>query len=123
MVLMGIGAGLAFPPLMTLSMSGVDPSDAGLASGLVNTSGQVGAAIGLAVLATTSSTRAAAALAAGATPAGALTSGYHLAFWVAAGLLVAAIGIALLVTPLSRATGQSEQREQVEQPEQEMVAA
>ena len=52
MVLFGIGAGLAFPALMTLAMSDVEPSDAGLASGLVNTTAQVGGALGLAVLAT-----------------------------------------------------------------------
>ena len=57
MVLLGIGAGLAFPALMTLAMSGVTPSDAGLASGLVNTTAQVGGALGLAVLATLASTR------------------------------------------------------------------
>ena len=50
MLLVGIGAGLCFPALMTLAMSGATPSDAGLASGLVNTSAQVGGAIGLAVL-------------------------------------------------------------------------
>ena len=59
MVLLGIGAGLAFPALMTLAMSDVTPSDAGLASGLVNTTAQVGGALGLAVLATLASTRTA----------------------------------------------------------------
>ena len=57
MVLLGTGAGLAFPALMTLAMSGATPSDAGLASGLVNTTAQVGGALGLAVLATLSTTR------------------------------------------------------------------
>ena len=57
MVLLGIGAGLAFPALMTLAMSGATPSDAGLASGLVNTTDQVGGAIGLAVLATLATER------------------------------------------------------------------
>ena len=57
MVLLGIGAGISFPALMTLSMSGATPSDAGLASGLVNTTLQVGGALGLAVLATLSATR------------------------------------------------------------------
>ena len=55
--LMGIGAGLCFPPMMGLAMSGVAPTDAGLASGLVNTTAQVGGAIGLAVLATASTGR------------------------------------------------------------------
>src|SRR5262249_31727312 len=51
MVLIGAGAGVSFPSLMTLAMSGATPSDAGLASGLVNTAAQVGGALGLAVLA------------------------------------------------------------------------
>src|SRR5258705_6182031 len=57
MILMGLGAGVAFPGLVTLAMSGVDPHEAGLASGLVNTSAQVGGALGLAVLATPSPPR------------------------------------------------------------------
>ena len=52
MILLGLGAGLSFPALMMLAMSGATPSDAGLASGLINTTAQVGGAIGLAVLAT-----------------------------------------------------------------------
>jgi hypothetical protein len=65
---------------MSLAMSGATPEDAGLASGLVNTSVQVGGALGLAVLATVSSTRSGSLLAAGKASAAALTSGYHLAF-------------------------------------------
>ena len=57
MLLFGIGAGLAFPALMTLAMSGATQNDAGLASGLVNTTQQVGGALGLAVLATLSTSR------------------------------------------------------------------
>ena len=52
MLLLGFGAGMAFPALMSLAMSGVERNEAGLASGLVNTTAQVGAALGLAVLAT-----------------------------------------------------------------------
>ena len=95
MVLLGTGAGLAFPSLMTLAMSGATPADAGLASGLVNTTAQVGGALGLALLATLASTRTDARVADGASAAAALTAGYHLAFLVAAGLVVAAIGVAL----------------------------
>ena len=57
MVLLGIGVGVCFPALMTLAMSGATQEDAGLASGLVNTTAQVGGALGLAVLATLSATR------------------------------------------------------------------
>ena len=97
MIPLGIGAGLFFPALTTLAMSGVSPSESGLASGLVNTSLQVGGAIGLAVLATLSATRSEKLLADGESTASALTSGYHLAFVIAAGLVVAAIGVALTV--------------------------
>ena len=86
MVLLGAGAGISFPALMTLSMSGATPSDAGLASGLVNTTLQVGGALGLAVLATLSATRTERLRAAGDSAAAALNGGYHLAYLVGAGL-------------------------------------
>jgi EmrB/QacA subfamily drug resistance transporter len=97
MILLGTGIGVCFPALMTIAMSGATQNDAGLASGLVNTSAQVGGALGLAVLATLSSTRTDNLLADGHSHASALTSGYHLAFWIAAGLVVTAIAIALTV--------------------------
>jgi MFS family permease len=92
MVLMGLGAGLCFPALMGLAMSGATPADAGLSSGLINTTAQVGGALGLAVLATLSSSHA------GAHPTPVtLTAGYHLAFWIAAALTAVAMVIALTV--------------------------
>ena len=91
MLLLGVGAGLSFPSLMTLAMSGATQSDSGLSSGLVNTSLQVGGALGLAVLATLSSTRTDTLLADGEGRAEALTGGYHLAFIVAAGLVTLAV--------------------------------
>jgi EmrB/QacA subfamily drug resistance transporter len=97
MVLLGSGAGLCFPSLATLAMSGATQSDSGLASGLVNTSLQVGGAVGLAVLATLATTRTESLLGSGSSTASALTDGYHLAFVVAAGLVVAAVGVALTV--------------------------
>jgi EmrB/QacA subfamily drug resistance transporter len=97
MVLLGTGAGLAFPSLVTLAMSGATKSDAGLASGLVNTTVQVGGALGLAVLATLSTTRSGSLLAGGESMVSALTGGYRFAFLIAAGLVVAAIGVALTV--------------------------
>ena len=93
MVLLGIGAGMCFPSLMTLAMSGATPGEAGLASGLVNTTMQVGGALGLAVLATLSTTHSAGQIANGVTRDAALTSGYHLAWVVSAG--VAAVGLGL----------------------------
>jgi EmrB/QacA subfamily drug resistance transporter len=97
MVLMGIGCGVAFPALMTLSMSGATPEDAGLASGLVNTTAQVGAALGLAVLATLSSSRTESLSAGGESAVSALTGGYQLAFIVGAALVGAAVIVAATV--------------------------
>jgi sugar phosphate permease len=97
MLLLGVGAGLSFPSLMTLAMSGATQSDSGLASGLVNTSLQVGGALGLAVLATLSSTRTENLLADGEGQASALTGGYHLAFIVAASLVAVAVVVATTV--------------------------
>jgi len=95
MLLMGAGAGLAFPALMTAAMAGATPADAGLASGLVNTTAQIGGALGLAVLATVSAGRASALTARGQGTLAALTGGYHLAFWIAGGLVVVAIAVAV----------------------------
>jgi MFS family permease len=97
MIVFGLGAGLAFPSLMTLAMSGATQSDSGLASGLVNTSVQVGGAIGLAVLATLSTERTDALLTDGESTAAALNSGYHLAYVIGAVLVAAAIVVAATV--------------------------
>ena len=103
LVLMGVGAGLAFPALMTVAMSAATPEDSGLASGLVNTSQQVGGALGLAVLATIATNQTHALRAHHAPPAIALTAGYHLAWTIAAALVLAAIPIAcLLLRPATR---------------------
>ena len=97
MVVLGVGAGLFFPALTTLAMSGVEPSESGLASGLINTSLQVGGALGLAVLAGLATTRTEHLRAAGDSAKAALNGGYHLAFAVAAGLVVLGIVIARTV--------------------------
>jgi EmrB/QacA subfamily drug resistance transporter len=97
MVLLGTGAGLSFPSLMTLAMSGATASDSGLASGLVNTTLQVGGALGLSVLASLSTSRANTLIDSGATTNSALTDGYQLAFLIGAGLVVVAIAVALTV--------------------------
>ncbi|MHB8531963.1 MAG: DHA2 family efflux MFS transporter permease subunit [Solirubrobacteraceae bacterium] len=99
MTLLGLGAGLAFPSLMSVAMSGSTPQDAGLASGLVNTTAQVGGALGLAVLATLSASRTHALARAGDSTATALTGGYHLAFWIAAALVLCALGVAAAALP------------------------
>ena len=84
-------------------MSAATPEDSGLASGLVNTTQQVGGALGLAVLATLSTTRSDSLLAHGTSAPAALTDGYHLAFTIATALLLVAIviGVALLKQPQS----------------------
>jgi EmrB/QacA subfamily drug resistance transporter len=97
MILLGLGAGLSFPSLMNLAMSGAHQDDAGLASGLVNTTLQVGGALGLAVIATLASSRTESLLSGGEAEAQALTGGFHLAFLVGAGLVTVAIAIALTV--------------------------
>jgi MFS family permease len=96
-LLIGVGAGIAFPSLMTLAMSGATREDAGLASGLINTTAQVGGALGLAVLATLSATRTSHLLDAGEPTASALTSGYHLAFLIGAALVVVGVALAVFV--------------------------
>jgi len=96
-LLIGIGVGTSFPAVMTLAMSGATPQDSGLASGFVNTSMQVGGAIGLAVLATLSAERTSSLEAGGTAEAQALTSGYHLAYLIGAGLAAIAVAIAVFV--------------------------
>jgi MFS family permease len=115
MILIGLGVGAGFPSLMSLSMSGATESDSGLASGLVNTSMQVGGAIGLAVLATLATQRTDTLLADGASNAAALNSGYHLAYLVGAGLV--GIGLAIAVSVLRQeapATAPAEATEPLE---------
>jgi EmrB/QacA subfamily drug resistance transporter len=105
MLPLGIGLGLSFPALMTLAMSGATPSDAGLASGLVNTTAQVGGALGLAILATTSTSRTSALLAEGVSQPEALTSGFHLAFAISAGLVALALVVAVtVIRPIAATT-------------------
>jgi MFS family permease len=97
MVLLGVGGGLSFPGLMTLGMSGATDSDSGLASGLLNTTAQVGGAVGLAVLATVATSRTGSLRAAGESTASALTGGYHLVFGISLGLVAAAIVVAAAI--------------------------
>ncbi len=125
MVTFGVGAGLCFPSLMTLAMSSASPGEAGLASGLVNTTTQVGGAVGLAVVATLSSTHTKDLLAAGDTTASALTGGFHLAFVVGAGLVLTAMAIAVIVLEPVRLPGEaaSEQASRQQGPEPVSEAA
>ncbi len=98
MILLGIGAGMAFNPVLLAAMSDVEPTEAGLASGVVNTSFMMGGALGLAVLASAAAARTDTLLASGESQAAALTGGYHVAFLIGAvfALTAAAIGGLLL---------------------------
>ncbi|MGI5241384.1 MFS transporter [Dactylosporangium sp. CA-139066] len=91
------GGGLVLPAITGLGMSGARPDDAGLASGLFNTTQQLGMAIGVAALSTVASARTTARLHSGAAEAAALTDGYRLAFTIGALLLAASIAGAVFV--------------------------
>jgi EmrB/QacA subfamily drug resistance transporter len=95
LALLGTGAGLSFPALTMIAMSDASPSDSGLASGIVNTTGQVGGALGLAVLATLAGGRTSQLLAEGQGAAAALGGGYHFAWLVGAGMVAVTIVIAV----------------------------
>ena len=122
MLLLGLGGGLFFAALMTLAMSAATPEDSGLASGLVNTTQQVGGALGLAIIATLSASRTDHLRASGDSVADALTGGYHLAFAIGAGLVLAAIGLALVLLRPAPAAVELEQAE-AETAEVELEAA
>ncbi|MEV5607819.1 MFS transporter [Streptomyces sp. NPDC052225] len=91
------GGGLVLPALAGLGMSAADEEDAGLASGLFNTTQQIGMALGVAVLSTLAASRTNSLLGEGSSSAAALTEGYRLAFGVGAGLIGAAFVVALVV--------------------------
>ncbi|MFF0290948.1 MFS transporter [Streptomyces sp. NPDC005262] len=103
-MLLAAGFGLALPALTTLGMSDAKPEDAGLASGLFSTTQQIGMAVGIALLSTLAASRTDQLLVDGQSRAAALTGGYHLAFVVGAGFLVAAFVVALAVLRPHRPT-------------------
>jgi EmrB/QacA subfamily drug resistance transporter len=98
MILLGFGAGMAFNPVLLAAMSDVEPSESGLASGIVNTAFLMGGALGLAVLASLADSRKDSLLSSGDEPLVALNGGYHAAFLVGAlfALTAAGVGAALL---------------------------
>jgi EmrB/QacA subfamily drug resistance transporter len=97
LLLLGLGAGTAFIPLLAIAMAHVPPADAGLASGIVNVSLQMSGAIGLAVLGTISTDHARSLIADGHSLPNALTSGYRLAFLVGAACVAVGTGLALVM--------------------------
>ncbi len=94
MVLFGLGGGLAFPSLTLIAMADVAPNEAGLASGLLNTTGQVGGAFGLAVLATVAGARTLDLVRSGVDGPAALSAGYHFAWLIGAGIVAVTIVVA-----------------------------
>jgi MFS family permease len=104
MILLGLGAGMAFNPVLLAAMGDVEPQDAGLASGIVNTAFMMGGALGLAVLASLAAASTDRRLDAGDGALEALTGGYHLAFLVGA-IFAAGAGVigGLLLRPIAGA--------------------
>lgn len=98
MVCLGVGAGVSFPALFGVAMTDATPEDAGIMSGLINTAGQIGGALGLAVLATLASSRTESQIADGVAANEALNSGYHVAYATAAGCII--LGVVLALTML-----------------------
>ncbi len=112
MILLGLGAGMAFNPVLLAALSDVAPEDSGLASGVVNTSFMMGGALGLAVLASLAAARTDSLLATGNSHLAALNGGYHVAFLVAAlfAACASALGAALLRFTTPTAASQDESR-------------
>jgi EmrB/QacA subfamily drug resistance transporter len=103
MLLMGPGAGLSFMAITGLAMSGATPEDSGIASGLVNTSMQVGGAVALSVLATFAAQRTSSDLADGASQLEALNAGFHVAYFIAGGIVALAIVASVVILRDERA--------------------
>jgi hypothetical protein len=99
MLLFGIGGGLVFAPTVALAMSGTTPSDSGVASGLANLTLQLGAALGLAVLASVSASVTTHLIGTGTAAPNALTSGFHVAFLIGSGCQVVSILLAVALLP------------------------
>jgi EmrB/QacA subfamily drug resistance transporter len=95
-LLVGIGMAFSFIPMSIAALAGVEPQEAGLASGLINSAQQIGGALGVAIAATVAFTHEKTLLASGHSPAQAATSSFALGFWVLAGLSAAAV-VACLV--------------------------
>jgi MFS family permease len=106
MLLLAVGAGIAFNPVLLAAMGDVEPNEAGLASGVVNTSFMMGGALGLAVLASLAASRTETLEASGESTAAALVGGYHAAFLLGAVFAAAAAALGgLLLRPHTAPAG------------------
>jgi EmrB/QacA subfamily drug resistance transporter len=97
MILLGIGAGIAFNPILLAAMNDAKPNEAGLASGLVNTSFMMGGALGLAILVSIAAARTSGMLAEGTEQIEALNSGYQAAFFVGSLFTLVAVLLGIFV--------------------------
>jgi MFS family permease len=117
-LLIGVGIGFSFVPITIAALAGVEPAEAGLASGLINTSQQIGGALGIAALSTIATSRTDEALSAGTAVPGALVDGFTDAF--VAGAIIAGIGIVAALTLIRR--DELEQPQEVGEPAFDLAA-
>ena len=99
-LLVAVGLGFSFVPISIAALAGVEAHEAGLASGLINTTQQIGGALGIAALSAIATSRTSDALAGGATKSSALVTGFHGAFW--AGVIIAGVGVVAALTLIRR---------------------
>jgi len=112
-VIVGIGTAFAFIPVSIAALAGIPEHDAGLASGLINTSQQLGGAIGVAIASTIAATHASTLLRQGAVPAAALTSGFQWAFWACGAVGLCGVPVTYLLVrrdELARAVARTSQK-------------
>ena len=107
-LLVGVGMAFAFIPMSIAALAGVQSREAGLASGLINTSQQIGGALGVAIASTIAFTHATNLLKTGSNQASALTSGFALAFWVLAGIAAAGVVTALVLVRSAEPVAEAE---------------